>query len=163
MQGKKILFVTYHDESIDNVMSYAVDLAKTMNKGIGILMIYKRKVFEKFEDVMTVVAFAEEGDHKTARELIMEDYGGREEVYEKRIALMTEKCKKAGVAVDVSTAATDIVSAIKSILKQDSKIDMVLLSPGITSDGNISAKTLNKLVKTTSRPIVTMAKQVDVA
>jgi hypothetical protein len=36
---------------------------------------------------------------------------------------------------------------------------MVLLSPTITENGNISSRELSRLVKTASRPIVTMAKQ----
>jgi len=36
---------------------------------------------------------------------------------------------------------------------------MVLLSPSITDNGNVSARELNKLVRTASRPVVTMARQ----
>ncbi len=76
---------------------------------------------------------------------------------------MKEKCTKSGIAVDFSTAAMDAISAIKNILRQNAKIDMVLLSPSVTNDGNVNAKVLNKLVKTASRPIVTMAKNAHVA
>ena len=57
----------------------------------------------------------------------------------------------------------DTISAIKNILRQNTRIDMVLLSPSVTNDGNVNSKVLNKLVKTASRPVVTMAKQASVA
>jgi hypothetical protein len=65
--------------------------------------------------------------------------------------------------VGVSTAAVDAVSAVKNVLRQNSRIDMVLLSPSVTNDGKVTSKALSKLVKTASRPIVTMAKNLHVA
>lgn len=163
MKRNQLLFVTYHDENFEDGLSYALDLAKTMNDGIEILMIYKRKVLEKFGDMMTAITFAEAGEHQTAREMISEDYKNQNEDYEKKLATIKEKCTSSGIAVDFSTAATDAISAIKNILRQNAKIDMVLLSPSVTNDGNVNAKVLNKLVKTASRPVVTMAKQASVA
>ena len=163
MKRNQLLFVTYYDENFEDGLSYALDLAKTMNNGIEILMIYKRKVLEKFGDMMTAITFAEAGEHQTAREMISEDYKNQNEDYEKKLATIKEKCTKSGIAVDFSTAATDAISAIKNILRQNTKIDMVLLSPSVTNDGNVNAKVLNKLVKTASRPVVTMAKQTSVA
>jgi len=159
MKKKQLLFVTYHDEKFDDGLSYALDLARTMNDGISILMVFKRKVMEKFEDMMTVVAFAEANDHKTARELIAEDLEKNNEDYEKKLSLLRKKC---GVDVDVSAASTNVVTAIRNFLKQNSSVDMVLLSPSVTNDGNISSKDLNRLVRTASRPIVTMAKNASV-
>lgn len=163
MRNRQLLFVTYHDETFEEGFSYAVDLAKTMNDGIEILMLYKRKVMEKFEDVMTIVTNAEAGDHKTARELIKEYYAERNEDYDKRISNLVERYKKSGVTIGVSAAAMDVVSAVKNFLRQRTGIDMILLSPSITEGGNITSKELNKLVKTASRPIVTMAKSARVA
>ena len=159
MKRNQLLFVTYHDENFEDGLSYALDLAKTMNDGIEILMLYKRKVLEKIDDMMTAITFAEAGEHQTAKEMISEDYKKRNEDYEKKLATIKEKCTRSGVAVDFSTAALDAISAIKNILRQNARIDMVLLSPSVTNDGNVNAKVLNKLVKTASRPVVTMAKQ----
>lgn len=163
MKEKQLLFVTYHDENPDEGLSYAVDLAKTMNDGIEILLIYRRKVLEKFDDMMTAITFAEADMPKTAREMISDDYKKKNEDYEKKVEALKEKCRKAGVTVGVSTAAADTVSAIKNLLRQNTRIDMVLLSPSITNNGNVTSKELNKLVKTASRPIVTMAKNTHVA
>ncbi len=159
MKGRQLLFVTYHDENSDEGLSYAVDLARTMNDGVEILLIYKRKVLEKFEDMMTAVTFAESDEHKTARELISDDLRARDEDLDKKLARMEEKCRNEGISVEVNTAAMDAVSAIKNVLRQNPKIDLVLLSPSITNDGHITSRMLNRLVKTASRPIVTMAKQ----
>ncbi|MBI5213009.1 MAG: hypothetical protein HY957_06510 [Nitrospirae bacterium] len=156
MGKKRLLFVTYHDENVEAGLSYAVDLAKTMNEDISVLMLFRRKAMERFEDYMTAVAFAEEGEFNTARELIGEDLKRKNESCEEKSDLLMERCRKSGVAADVNTAATDVVSAIRNILRQNTKIDMVLLSPSITHDSNITE--LNRLVKTASRPIVTMAK-----
>ncbi len=163
MGKKQLLFVTYHDENVESGLSYAVDLAKTMNEGISILMLFRRKAMERFEDYMTAVAFAEEGEFKTARELIGEDLKRKNESYEEKAGLLMERCSDAGIAVDVSAAASDVVSAVRNLLRQNSKIDMVLLSPAVTNDGNISSKELNRLVKTSSRPVVTMSKHAQVA
>jgi hypothetical protein len=163
MRNRQLLFVTYHDETFEEGLSYAVDLAKTMNDGIEILMIYNRKVMEKFEDMMTIVTYAEAGDHKTARELIKEYYAERNEDYDKKISQLVGRYEKSGVTIGVSTAAMDVVSAVKNFLRQRTGIDMILLSPSITEGGNITSKELSKLVKTASRPIVTMAKNARVA
>ena len=158
MKMRQLLFVTFHDENFEEGLSYAIDLAKVTNNCISLLMIYKRKVMEKLGDTMTVVAFAEANEHKTARERIKEDYESKSESYEERLNQLLEKCRQSGVPVDISTAATDAVSAIKNLLRQNTNIDMVLLSPNITKDKHITVKDLNRLVKTASRPIVTMAK-----
>jgi len=158
MRRKQLLFVTYHDENCEEGLSYAVDLAKVMNNCISLLMIYKRKVMEKFGDMMTVVTYAEANDYKTAREMIKEDLEKKNGGYEERLSQLVEKCKQSGVPVDISTSATDAVSAIKNLLRQNTSIDMVLLSPSITKDNHITVRDLNRLVKTAARPIVTMAK-----
>ncbi len=163
MREKQLLFVTYHDEKMDEGLSYAIELAKTMNDGIEVLLVYKRKIMEKLDDMMTAITFAEEDMPKTAREMISDDYRKNNEDYERKVARLKETCAKSGVTASVSTAATDTVSAIKNILRQNARIDMVLLSPSVTNDGNITSRTLNKLVKTASRPVVTMAKNAQVA
>src|SRR5208337_3219199 len=109
-------------------------------------------------DMMTVVTLAETNEHKTAREMIKEDYERKNESYEERLNQLMEKCRQSGVPVDISTAATDAVSAIKNLLRQNTNIVMVLLSPNITKDKDIMAKDFNRFVTTASRPIVTMDK-----
>ena len=163
MKGKQLLFVAYHDDNLEDSISYAVELAKTMKNSIDVLLLYKRKVSERVEDMMTAIAFAEEGEHNTARELISDHHRKKDKDYEKKIEELKESCRRLGVKADVSTASMDPIAAIKNILRQNSKIDMVVLSPSITNEGTVRSKVLNRLAKTASRPIVTMAKHAQVA
>jgi len=154
---RQILFVTYQNEDMEDGLSYAVDLAKAMDEGITILLVNRKKIIEKFSDVMAAVAFAEAGEHETAREILAE----RDESDSRRkLGLLMERCQESSVDVDVQAVTKDAVSAVNDFLKQKSGVDMVLLSPSITSNGEVTARELQKLVRTASRPIVTMARNV---
>jgi len=151
--------VTYHDDTFNEGISYALDLAKTMDDSLEILMIYRRRVLERIGDMMTVVTYAEAGEHKTAREMISEDYRRRESDYEEHVALLKERGRKSGIPVDVSVAAADTISAVKNIVRQNSRIEMILLGPGIAADNAFNTKTIKRLVKIASRPVVMMTRQ----
>lgn len=163
MKRKQLLFVVYHDEGFEEGLSYALDLARTMDDAVTVLMIYKRSVMERFDDAMVAVTFAEANEHKTAREMIREDYEKENVDYEEEVSKLKARCAQAGIAADVSFSATDVLSAVRNFLRHDTSVDMVLLSPGITSDGHITPRDLNRLVKTASRPIVTMSKNARIA
>jgi hypothetical protein len=152
---RNLLFVTYQDGDLDEGLSYALDLAKMTDKGMAILLVNKKKISKQFEDIMTAVAFAEENEPATAQQVMKSGEAGKDDM----LSAIEEKCKISGIAAAVHTAFKDTAASLKDFLKQNSSIDMVLLSPNITEDGNISSRELNKLVRTASRPIVTMAKQ----
>jgi len=154
---RQILFVTYQNEDIDDGLSYAIDLAKAMNEGITILLVSKKKLIEKFSDVMAAVTFAEAGEHETAREILAES---NDSDSRRKLGLLLEKCQESGVDVDVHAVKKDAVSAVNDFLKEKNAVDMVLLSPSITNNGEVSTRELQKLVRTASRPIVTMARHV---
>lgn len=161
MPKSGIMLVMYHDEELEEGLSYTLELARIMNKAISILVIYRRKVMERLEDYMVAVTFAEAGEFMTARELIMNDLKEKGMDYEERLRFIEERCRLAGVELmGVNTSANSVSSAIKNLLKDSSAIEMVLLSPLITLDGHISAKALQRLVKEVSRPVVTMAKNI---
>ena len=155
---RNLLFVTYRDGEIDEGLNYALDLAKMTDKGMAVLLVNKKKLSRKMEDIMSAVAFAEENEHAMAQQ-IMKESEQREDVQ----SVIEEKCKTSGIAAAVYTAFQDAATSLKDFLRQNSSIDMVLLSPNITDNGNISSRELSKLVRTASRPIVTMAKQSSVA
>lgn len=159
MKEKQLLFVTYHYEDFNWGLSYAVDLAKTMGSSIGILIIYKREVPRHKDHPMNAATSGGSGDNDRAMQLIIEDCRQKGEDFEEKLSLVKDACRNAGVSVAVSAASADVISAIKDILRRNTAIEMVLLGPGITNDGSINSRTLNMLVKTASRPIVTMAKQ----
>ncbi len=155
------MLVMYHDEEMEGGLSYTLELASIMNKALSVLMIYRRKIMERLEDYMVAVSFAEEGEFKTAREMIMDDLKRRGIDYEKKVMSLKERCNSAGIEfMGVSTTEDTPLRAIKNLLKDNSSIDMVLLSPSITHDGHISARELQRLVKEIARPVVTMAKNI---
>ncbi len=154
---KNLLFVTYHDEECDEGLSYAIDLAKIMDEGITILMVYKNRLMKKFDDLMTAITFAEAGEDEIAKRIMLDSE--KKSVRNEKLNFLIEKCRTSGIDVNVQTESKDIVSAVKDLLGKKTAIDMVLLSPCVTDNGNVTAKELQKLVKTASRPIVTMAKQ----
>ena len=120
-------------------------------------MTHKKSLLKRFEDLMTTVTFAEAGEHETAREILSDKINGG---YEKKLNLLMEQCQNAGIITRVYTVALDAVSAIKDFLKEKNTVDMVLLSPRITDNENIKSSDLQKLVRTASRPVVTMARQI---
>jgi len=149
---RNLLFVTYRDGEIDEGLNYALDLAKMTDKGMAVLLLNKKKLSRKLEDIMSAVAFAEENEPAMAQQIMRET---EEDVQ----TAIEAKCKTSGIAAAVHTAVQDAATSLKDFLKQNSSIDMVLLSPTITENGNISSRELSRLVKTASRPIVTMSKQ----
>lgn len=158
---KQLLFVTYPNEEADDGLAYAVDLAKTMDDGITVLMVNRKNLMEKIQDAMSAVAFAEANEPDKAREIL--DRGDRERLEEgaKRIETMLDKCRDLGVNVTVHAVTQDAVTAVNDYLKERNGVDMVVLGPSITTKGNLSARELQKLVKTASRPVVTMARQAE--
>lgn len=162
MGKRQLLFITYYSENFNEGLSYVIDLAKIMNRGITALMIYKKSLTEKFEDFMTAVAFAEANEHDTARMFIAEDFkkvDANANANEK-IASLFKSCRESGVDADIYITKKDITTAIKDFLELKTSIDMVLLSPSVTNNEGLSAKELKRLVRTVSRPIVTMARNV---
>jgi hypothetical protein len=114
---------------------------------------------EKLGDLMTAVSFAEEGQHDTARQIMAGGSADSRQVYEKKLAGFVERCSRENILARVQKTELDAVSGIRSFLKNNAGIDKVVLSPAITETGNVTAKDLNRLVRTASRPIVTMTKQ----
>jgi hypothetical protein len=159
MGKRQLLFVTYRDENLEEGVSYAIELAKAMYEDITLLLVQKkRNLVDKFETLMTAVTFAEAGEHDTARE-IMAGSPEAAERSQKKLAALMEKCAKEGITAQVRDTDQDAVSGIRSYLRDHTGIDKVVLSPAITEAGKVTAKDLNRLVRTSSRPIVTMTRQ----
>ncbi len=159
MGKRQLLFVTYEDENLEEGLSYAIELAKAMFEDISLLLVKKQSnIMEKLENLMTAVTFAEADQHETARQVMA---GGSEKTtgHEKALAGLVERCRKEGIQVSVNQTDQDPVSGIRLYLKNHAGIDKVVLSPSVTGNGNVSARDLNRLVRTASRPIVTMTRQ----
>jgi hypothetical protein len=151
---RNLLFVSYRDGDFGQDLSYALDLAKMTEKGMAILLVNRKRLADKFEDMMTAVTFAEAGEHDTAM-----DFMNAPEVEDGLKSMLEMKCQESGMAASVYTALHDAVSSLRAFLKQNNTIDMILLSPSITENGEISSKELKRLLRTASRPIVTMTRQ----
>ncbi len=159
MGKRQLLFVTYPDENLEEGVSYAIELAKAMYEDITLLLVQKKSnLLDKFETLMTAVTFAEAGEHDTAREIMA---GSPDAVKrsQKILTKVTEKCTREGIGVKIENSDLDVVAGIRAYLKEHTGIDKVVLSPVITEAGNVTSKDLNRLVRTSSRPIVTMTRQ----
>lgn len=159
---RNILFVTDRGDDSDGGLSYALDLARMMDKGIAILLVRKNRMMEKFENLMTAVTFAEAGEHETAREMLR-SAEAKDDRRPGPSQTLEERCTKSGLPAQVTNGIGDMVNALGAYLKSNRNIEMILLSPSLTEDGVFSAKDFKKLLATVSRPIVTLARPAHVA
>ncbi len=160
MNKRQLLFVTHRDDNLTEGVAYAIELAKAMDEDIILLFVQKRSnLNSKLENLMTAVTFAEAGEHDTARQVATEDSRCADEVCDNEVNDIVKKCHQEGIHVSVHTSALDAIAGIRFILKEYWGIDKVVLSPAITAAGNLSAKEMSRLVRTASRPIVTMTRQ----
>jgi hypothetical protein len=149
MGKRQLLFVTYRDENLEEGVSYAIELAKAMYEDITLLLVQKKiNLMDKLGNLMTAVSFAEADEHETAREIMASGPKADHERYEKVIVGLREKCRKEGIAVSVQDTDLDVVSGIRTFLKNHGGIDKVVLSPAVTGSDTVSAKDLNRLVRT---------------
>ncbi len=154
---RNVLFVTHQGADLDEGLDYALDLAKMTDKGVSILLVNKKKLADKFDDIMAAVTFAEANEQETARELIggeRNDSSSGEAITEE----LENQCKNSGMAAQVFTTLKDAANGLKDFLSEHKGVDMILLGPSITSHGDLSSRELSKLVKTASRPVVTLAR-----
>lgn len=154
--NRKLLFVTSQEEDFEAGLTYALDLTRMMGKGIAILIVQKRKLLGKLDEVMSAIAFAEEYEHEAAREFLDRAYRPSEGDLP---ALLQKKCNAAGMTARIETSSKDTVSALRDFLKEDRNVELVLLSPSITEEKSFSSMNFKKLIRSISRPIVTMVRQ----
>jgi phage FluMu protein gp41 len=159
MNKRQLLFVTYQDGNLDEGLSYAIELAKAMAEDIVLLTVRKKDTLaRKFEDLMAGVAFAEAGEHESARELAAPETAAPID-HNGKITELVVRASKAGVLLSAENTDQDVVAGIKSFVKQNAGVDKVVLSPTVTESEILTTRDLNRLVRTASRPIVTMTRQ----
>jgi hypothetical protein len=160
MIKRQLLFVTYQDERLDEGISYAIELAKAMLEDIVVLLVQKKETLkEQFDALMSGATFAEADEHETAREIIAGAGRDVQAIVKSKTTEMVLQSSKAGVHLAVQNTDKDVVSGIRSFLKDQSGIDKVVLSPAVTESEMLTTRDLNRLVRTASRPIVTMTRQ----
>ncbi|MBI4685593.1 MAG: hypothetical protein HY755_10375 [Nitrospirae bacterium] len=153
---EKLLFVTKGGENCDEGFSYVLQLAKTLNAGISVLMVYSKGVMDTYDDVMAAVAFAEAGQIETVKELMHEQEKEITMIQDRKIKELTERCRENSLELIYQVAAGDMINAIKHFLKERPGIDMVLLSPNLSE--NRKCIDFKKLLKNITKPIVTITR-----
>jgi predicted AAA+ superfamily ATPase len=160
MNKRQLLFVTYRDEHVDEGISYAIELAKAMLEDIVVLLVRKKETLkEQLETLMTGAAFAEAGEQEIAREIVTGAGRDLPAIVKSKTTEMVLQSSKAGVHLEVLDTDKDVVSGIRSYLRDAGNIDKVVLSPAVTESEMLTTRDLNRLVRTASRPIVTMTRQ----
>jgi len=151
-----ILFVTKGGEQCDEGSSYALELAKTLNAGIEILIMDASHPATQFEDIMAAAAFAEEGDLKTMKEILESEQNVCRQKLEEKINGLIRSSKETAVELSCHLSTGDMSAAIKEHVRNRPDIAMVLLSPSL-ADNRKSLK-IKKLIKAISKPIVHISK-----
>ena len=151
---EKLLFVTKGGEDCDKGFSYVLELARALNAGVAVLMVYSKRVVESLEDVMAAATFAEAGDIETMRELMCGQEKEIKETAEKKINEFSEKCRNADIDFSSEVKTGEAIQIIKDFLKSKPGIDMVLLSPNLSGDKKLLD--IRKMLKNITKPIVTI-------
>jgi hypothetical protein len=115
-----------------------------------------KKLSQKFEDPISEATCAEENKHETVRQLMSDSKSQNSGTDLQH--LLKEKCDSSGGTVNVYNVLNDISATQNDFLETSKGIDIVILSPSIIDNGNLSSPALNQLLRIASRPIVTMAK-----
>ena len=149
--SRNILFVADLDGDISEGFSYTMDLARMIGKGVEVLLLRRKTLGESFDAVMSAITFAEAGEPETAREV-----PGTLKQSEEGLKLMETQFKLSGMKPTIQTSTDEAPDAIKAVLSKNKGIDMVILSPSITTAGGKTVRTLAKLLKSSSIPIVTI-------
>jgi L-lactate utilization protein LutB len=157
--GKRgLVFVTFSDADMDGGLTYAIELAKTMDEDLSLLLVKKKKDFmKKFETLLTAISFAEADEHETARQVMAVDEKSPRN-NKAKLAKLVKMCRQEGIQVHIHSTDLDAISGISAFLKEHSGIDKILLGPSMAEAENITAKDLTRLVRTASRPVVTMTR-----
>jgi hypothetical protein len=152
--GRLLLFVTHLTEGFETGFAYSTELARLMEKDIAVLIVgNKRNFTDKVEDLMSAAAFAEANEHEIAREIFSDQ---QELTCSEEITFLAQRCRETGIKLSIYQSALDIISAIKFLVRQQSDVDLILMGTTITDNGSISTRELKRLLKTASRPIVTI-------
>ena len=152
---KEILFVTKGNKAYDEGFSYVFNLSKIIDAQIHILMVYDKPFLETFETDMAVTAFTDAGEFKTVKEILKERL---QKIREDAMNKLVEAVKKyTGNSIEINwdVAEGNVVSNIKSFIKKNKGIEMLVLSPSLNGNGFIGAKEMFKKI---SIPIVTMSR-----
>jgi hypothetical protein len=149
---ERILFVTRGGENTGEGFPYALELARALNCGITVLVIYQKQVLMRLEDLMSAAAFAQGGDFHTADNLLSEPEKELSKDTERKISEMAAGAGHMPLGFAHKTLITDIRAAITDYLQERPAIEMVLLSPNLSRGKKLFD--MKRLLRNIPKPIV---------
>lgn len=144
-----ILFVTRGCDQCDLGFSYVTEFAKTLNKEIEVLIMQPAGRRTSLESIFAAVAFAEEGDLKSMKEILQDEKALCIETLEEQIRTLHAN---SDADLIFHAAEGDVASAVKALLKDSPYIDMVMISPVLSAKS--SSLNIRKLLRTIPKPVV---------
>lgn len=153
---EKLLFVTRGGENIEEGISYVIELSKVLRAEITLLIIYEKKKNRIYEDIMTSLTFAEAGEFQTAKEILIEEENELQKTTDTMLRALDKKFGEHQRDFSYEIATGDAMPAIRDFLRNKPGIEMVLLSPNLS--GNKKYVDVKKLLKTITKPIVTISR-----
>ncbi|MHB1390393.1 MAG: hypothetical protein ACYCXF_04040 [Thermoleophilia bacterium] len=151
MSKQEILYVAYQDEPYEEGISYAMYLASMLGESLRVVLLSSSGIGRKFNNLMSAVAFAESNEPDVAREIMAGD-GDTQNAAAIQNQLM-HRFEARGIEANVHIGFEATLKVIMNFLRQK-RVDLVLLSPTVTTSRSL----LNKLIKLSPRPVITMAR-----
>ena len=151
MPKQEVLYVAYKDENLDDGISYATYLSNLLGERLRVILLSRGGFGKKLNDLMSAVTFAEANEHETAKRILSHEMDSSEAATIQNYVM--QKCESEGIEATVHIGLEATVTVVMNFLRQK-KVDMVLLSPEVTE----SRSMLKKLVKSSPRPVITMAR-----
>ncbi len=113
---ENLLFVTKGNGNYMEGFSYVTDLAKVIDSSISVLLNYQKSFFEKLQDKMAALAFAEVGEFDSAQTIL-------NEIPEKNLSQNYEDIMAAVAFADAGeiNTALDIYRELPDTVKNDAK------------------------------------------
>ena len=152
-----ILFATKAGAKSMEGFPYALELARSLRTGLGMLIIRASRLSGALEEAMMAATFAEAGDIATAREILQSEELEIEAAHGVQLASAKRQCRETGIDFAAYAAAGDDVEAIRDTLKLRPGIEMVLLSPSLGAPR--SGGYLKRILSRITKPVVAISQQ----
>lgn len=143
-------------ELVDEGLDYVLQLAKTMFSGIAIILVSKRPLATIYENLMSSIAFAEEGEQETALRMLKGDDSELQEVERKAVEALKARCAQHHIVPSIHLMSGDPLKVIETFVSVHNSIEMVFLSPSLSERKDIKRVLKHKLLKRIDKPVVTI-------
>lgn len=159
MRRRNLLFVAYNNSCFDEGVPYAIELAKTLGKKqLNLLLVRDTNGLGANLVDLAASVNGDAGKVAAAREILAE--GGLEEAeFKEKLGRILEKAGEAAIEVTVHASGQDVRKAVKAAVGEGGRVDMVVLGPSLTTSGKLSPRDVNRLIKSATTPVVTIARQ----